>query len=68
MPLYEFTCKSCLAEFELLVRSENDKLECPECNSDGLERKLSIFSSPNQSTSHSSSGSQDCNPSPFGGG
>ena len=34
MPIYEYTCNSCAAEFELLVRDTDEPI-CPEC--DGQE-------------------------------
>jgi len=46
MPIYEYECSRCRAEFELLVRSDRD-IECPECHSTRLERKLSVVASPN---------------------
>jgi putative FmdB family regulatory protein len=42
MPIYEYLCQECGSEFELLVRSET-KLECPTCQSDQLEKQLSVF-------------------------
>jgi putative FmdB family regulatory protein len=41
MPLFDFHCNSCGAEFEGLVR--NDKLPaCPKCAGTNLERLLSL--------------------------
>ena len=42
MPIYEYLCQECGSEFELLVRSET-RLECPTCQSDQLEKQLSVF-------------------------
>lgn len=42
MPLFEYECRACHREFELLVR-ESTKLECPDCQSDELEKRLSVF-------------------------
>jgi len=42
MPLYEYTCTSCHAEFELLVRG-SDVPACPKCHSEALERRVSVF-------------------------
>ena len=43
MPIYEYACRSCGHEFETLVRS-SDTPACASCNSEDLEKKLSVFS------------------------
>jgi putative FmdB family regulatory protein len=45
MPVYEYTCPSCKAGFELLrpITKMNDRAACPECATDA-DRKLSVFS------------------------
>jgi putative FmdB family regulatory protein len=40
MPLYDYQCKACAAEFELLVRSSTVPT-CPQCASTDLERAIS---------------------------
>jgi len=51
MPLYEFSCRKCERDFELLVRSANWEGEaaCPRCGSKKLMKKLmkklSVFAS-----------------------
>jgi putative FmdB family regulatory protein len=42
MPLFEYACKECEQEFELLVRG-NDTPECPSCHGTTLERRQSVF-------------------------
>ena len=42
MPLYEYSCRDCEKEFELLVRG-SEPPSCPSCESLALERKLSVF-------------------------
>jgi putative FmdB family regulatory protein len=42
MPLYEYECRSCHHQFELLVR-DSTALECPSCRSRELEKQLSVF-------------------------
>jgi putative FmdB family regulatory protein len=42
MPLYDYHCKSCHHDFELLVRT-GDTPECPSCHGRDLERLLSSF-------------------------
>ncbi|MFQ5574780.1 MAG: zinc ribbon domain-containing protein, partial [Terriglobia bacterium] len=45
MPIFEFTCKSCKDDFELLVgsvaRSEDKK--CPNCGSADINKRFSVF-------------------------
>ncbi len=45
MPLYEYRCRTCGKTFEMLRRMQDaDRdLECPECRSAEVERKLSTF-------------------------
>lgn len=50
MPLYEYTCQECDHTFETLVFA-GDKVECPECQSDDLERLLSVPAKPQTSGS-----------------
>jgi putative FmdB family regulatory protein len=59
MPLYEFECSQCGAEFETLVMKSSDKeaVKCPNCGSRKLEELLSTFAS----------GSSDCAPGSGGG-
>ncbi len=42
MPLFEYQCKSCSHEFELLVRG-SETPQCPSCHSESLEKRLSVF-------------------------
>lgn len=41
MPIYEYRCESCEHEFETLVLGQ-EKPECPSCQSQELERLLSL--------------------------
>lgn len=41
MPLYDFRCDACLAEFELLVRGSTPPA-CPQCGSTQLQRCVSL--------------------------
>jgi putative FmdB family regulatory protein len=41
MPIFEYSCKSCGREFEMLVRTGTTPA-CPECASTELERLLSL--------------------------
>lgn len=46
MPLYEYECKSCDHVVEVLVRSPNEQVECPECGNEKIEQILSVPSAP----------------------
>jgi putative FmdB family regulatory protein len=45
MPIYEYQCNDCGAEFEKLVRSagESAGVECPSCGEKRLTLRLSVF-------------------------
>jgi putative FmdB family regulatory protein len=42
MPLYEYQCRHCQHQFEVLVR-EQTVLTCPSCESQELDKLLSVF-------------------------
>jgi putative FmdB family regulatory protein len=44
MPIFEYGCQSCGADFELLVRSDT-KVACPGCGGEKVTKKLSLFAS-----------------------
>ena len=41
MPIYEYSCKACEHEFETLVLGRTQP-ECPSCQSQDLERLMSL--------------------------
>lgn len=44
MPIYEYACRGCSADFEELVSlSTADSVRCPSCGSTRVERQLSSF-------------------------
>jgi putative FmdB family regulatory protein len=49
MPIFEYSCRSCDTQFELLVRGEMTPA-CPDCQSEDLERLLSLPRVHSQST------------------
>lgn len=65
MPIYEYRCKKCNTEFELLLYSGETAI-CPKCNSKDLIKKISLcsFSSGGSSndsfSSENSSSSNSC--------
>jgi putative FmdB family regulatory protein len=42
MPLFEYRCRSCQSEFELLIRGGAAPV-CPSCGGTDLEKVLSLF-------------------------
>jgi putative FmdB family regulatory protein len=42
MPLFEFRCSACGHQFEFLTRGGAEP-ECPKCQSQTLEKQLSVF-------------------------
>jgi putative FmdB family regulatory protein len=42
MPLFEYACKECERQFEVLVRG-SESPECPSCHGTALERRQSVF-------------------------
>jgi putative FmdB family regulatory protein len=62
MPLYEYICMECSAEFEKLVIKKNEAvaLQCPVCGSKKLEEKISGFCS---LSGEGSTGASNCAPS-----
>lgn len=46
MPIYEYTCKDCSNEFETLVFSAEEKVECPQCESSSIEKQMSVPAAP----------------------
>jgi putative FmdB family regulatory protein len=58
MPIYEFRCVDCKAEFEELCRLDERTVPCPSCGSRNVERKISLcaFSVGGKMTTTGSSG------------
>ena len=42
MPIFEYICKECEHQFEIIVNGST-RVECPSCKSKRLEKQLSIF-------------------------
>ena len=58
MPIYEFTCKNCGCDCEILVRSSSARPACPECGGKRLEKKFSLFAA--QGTKRKGSSCDGC--------
>jgi len=61
MPLFEYSCRECSHRFEYLTR-QGQTPHCPSCESEDLEKQLSVFAV----SAPSSSGSFDAAPGPCG--
>ncbi len=60
MPIYEYICSDCNNEFEELVFSTNEQINCPDCGTDRVERALSVFSFSSGGSYSSSHGGCNC--------
>lgn len=55
MPIYEFHCEACGQESELLLPSTDwSAATCPHCDSDRLNKALSVFSTSEGSSTEAS--------------
>lgn len=43
MPIFEYKCKECGLEFELLVSGHDKYISCSKCGSDNLSKMFSLF-------------------------
>ncbi len=64
MPIFEYICLKCGAEFSELIRTDEEKPKCPVCAGEKVEKKVSSFASSGESHSGFSTGQTSC--SPFG--
>lgn len=46
MPIFEYKCRACTHLFETIVLSSREKISCPTCGSDAVEKQLSLISKP----------------------
>ena len=60
MPIYEYRCLKCDEEFETLVFGSKDKVNCPHCKGDKLERLMSGYAFKSSGNFTPSSGSANC--------
>jgi putative FmdB family regulatory protein len=54
MPIYEYICDDCQAEFEKLVLKKQQEITCPKCASKKATIQLSVFATSNGSANGSS--------------
>jgi len=43
VPIYEYECNSCHKQFERLVFSNSESINCPACGSNEVTRRMSVF-------------------------
>jgi putative FmdB family regulatory protein len=59
MPIFEYICKGCEHQFEALVFGRQ-KAECPQCHSNKLAPRLSVFAVSAKSSSSTPSSAGAC--------
>ena len=47
MPLYDYQCRNCGAEFDMLrsIKDDDSEVECPYCHEKDCEKKISLVAS-----------------------
>ncbi len=43
MPIFEYVCDACGAEFEKIVFRRDDSISCPQCDGQAVTRQVSAF-------------------------
>ncbi len=56
MPIYEYKCRLCGQFFEKLVFNSDEKVSCPKCKADDVDKQVSGFSVGNGSPNFQSPG------------
>jgi putative FmdB family regulatory protein len=64
MPIFDFECLSCGRSFDKLVRSSEavSLVTCPECASENVKKKLSLFASRSGGSASTASAGASCSP------
>ncbi|MEA3326991.1 MAG: zinc ribbon domain-containing protein [Chloroflexota bacterium] len=62
MPIYEYHCHDCKAEYELIrcIKDADNHLTCTHCQGENVKRKLSLFNAVSSGRSITSSGCSTC--------
>jgi putative FmdB family regulatory protein len=43
MPIFEYECNDCSHKFEFLQLNKNEKVNCPKCNGEKVNKMFSVF-------------------------
>ena len=68
MPIYEYICDDCKAQFEKIVINRQQEISCPKCSSKQATIQLSVFSAAVAGSSKSSPGGSGSGGACCGGG
>jgi len=68
MPIYEYVCDDCQAQFEKIVINKQQEIACPKCASKKATIQLSVFATANGGTGSGPSGSSSGGGACCGGG
>ena len=62
MPIFEYECRICSEAFDELIRRAEDEVDvrCPNCKSQEIEKKLSVFGFSSGSRTMTSSDGSGC--------
>ena len=60
MPLFEYLCKDCGRAFEKIVPRYDSPADCIHCNSEHVEKQLSVFAVAGSSKEFDSAGGMGC--------
>ena len=60
MPIYEYVCMECESHFEELVRSADQKVECPDCSAEKVVKQFSVFAAHGTAAQPSFGGGGGC--------
>ncbi|MGH9744523.1 MAG: FmdB family zinc ribbon protein [Candidatus Acidiferrales bacterium] len=66
MPIYEYICDDCGANYERIVLNQKQTITCPKCESSKHSIKLSVFAA--HGNGAKSSGGSSSGPAPSSGG
>ncbi len=68
MPIYEYECQGCHAQFERYQQTWREQPRCPRCDSAEVERQLSTFAMSGVDKGSGGGGCGSCRPGPGGCG
>ncbi len=60
MPIFEYICRDCGRPFERIVPKFDSETECVHCNSENIEKQLSVFAVAGASSSGESAMDAGC--------